>query len=924
MAILTDPLLVNGVRRLMGAGLIDVALACPYAAPDEIYVEELVDLHALLPPALRAEAFLVFDADYYISHLDAPLPEAIGPLEHFLRFGFERGYAPHPLIQPGAMMRARPDLLTLDMDFGKFAMALASDWCDPSPFLWLTWYRARAGLGASECALLHYLKRGAAENLPPNPYFIPEIYAAAAPEAPRSGVALVRDFLERGDLKLLPTGDRFDAAWYVANNPEVRDEEVGPLWHFLSVGRFRGASPRSTGALPAAPQRTAHATNDAMAAEAPALLLNRYADLAKDIAGQRRARIEAFRERPISPVKIDDPVAALSALAFEIAPEPEVEVVIPCHDQFEITVECLAALHRLSGRRSLRILVVDDASPDARFARLRDIPGLVTLRNAESLHFLRSCNRAFAETRAPYLLLLNNDTQVLEGAIDRLVDAIEANSGIGAAAPMFLYPNGRLQEAGCTLRSDGDSTMTGVGDDPSAPAYNYRRDIEYGSAAGLMLRRAALDGRLFDEAFAPAYCEDADLCLRLRAAGWRIVYEPAAKIVHHLSVSTGKESQQRRVQRVRFNQQKLAEKWGERLAGDNRARVLAFYLPQFHPIPRNDIWWGKGFTEWTNVARALPSFEGHYQPHLPADLGFYDLRRVETLGEQQALARRYGVEGFVVYYYNFGAARLLEQPMETLLARPDIDFRFALCWANENWTRHWDGGSKSMLLEQQYDEATLDSVAADFVRFAADRRAIRVDGKPLVMIYRPLAIPDAAAVAARLRRRFAEAGAAAIHLVYVESMEALDQKVRPDELGFDACVEFPPQGVADPSKRNVAAIKAGWEGRLYDYAGTVATACLRPGVDYVRYPGVMPCWDNTARQPLKGTTLVDASPELFQVYVEQKLEDLLSFSVGDERLLFVNAWNEWAEGAHLEPDRAYGHRWLAALRQALLAKGLAP
>ncbi len=924
MAIFTDPSLVAGLQQLIASGFIDADLACPYASLDKLYIEEIVDSHAHISPSQRVEAFPFFDADYYLSQLEAPLPDGAGPPEHFLRFGFRHRRAPHPLIQPAAMRRARPDLLDPGMDFNQFAMALTSDWCDPSPFVWLTWYRARAGLAEDECALLHYLKQGAPNNLPPNPYFEPEVYAASAPDAPRNGVALVRHFLEHGDVAQAPASDRFDAAWYVSDNPEVLAEGIGPLAHFLSVGRRLGRLPKSRGAQPAGPHPSSRATNDAIPIESAALALERHANFAKEIAVAERTRIEAFRESPICPVKISDHVAAMKTLAFAASPEPDVDILIPCYNEFEKTVECLLALQSANGRRTFKVIVADDASTDSRLQRLAGVPGLTLVRHLENLHFLRSCNRAFASTSAPYLLILNNDAQVLDDAIDRLVDAIESHPAIGAAAPMFLYPNGRLQEAGCTLRHDGDSTMIGVGDDPALPAYNYRRDIDYGSAAGLMVRREALDGRLFDELYAPAYCEDADLCLRIRDAGWRIVYEPSAKIVHHLSASTSRESQRRRVQLVRANQQKLAEKWADRLASDSRARVLAFYLPQFHPISRNDLWWGKGFTDWTNVARALPSFEGHYQPHLPADLGFYDLRRVEVLGEQQALARRYGVEGFVVYYYNFGATRLLEQPMETLLARPEIDFHYALCWANENWTRHWDGGAKSPLLEQQYDEATLDSVAADFIRFAADPRAIRVDGRPMVLIYRPLLIPGIAAVTARLRLRFREAGCPAIHLVYVESMEAIQKQVRPADLGFDACVEFPPQGVAEAYKKSVVPLKARWEGGLYDYAGTASRASLRAAVGYARYPAVVPSWDNTPRQPLKGTTLVGSSPEVFQAYVEQKLEEMMKFHVGEERFLFVNAWNEWAEGAHLEPDRGYGHRWLAALRQGLLAKGLAP
>ena len=184
-------------------------------------------------------------------------------------------------------------------------------------------------------------------------------------------------------------------------------------------------------------------------------------------------------------------------------------------------------------------------------------------------------------------------------------------------------------------------------------------------------------------------------------------------------------------------------------------RVLAFYLPQFHPTPENDLWWGAGFTEWTNVVKARPSYAGHYQPHLPADLGFYDLRTPDALRRQALLARRYGIEGFCVYYYNFGSRRVLSQPLETVRANPDIPFRWCLCWANENWTKHWDGGEREILLEQSYEQATLDAIIADAVAQAADPRYIRVNGRPLFLVYRPLLLPDPPGFAAQCRAAFA-------------------------------------------------------------------------------------------------------------------------------------------------------------------------
>jgi lipopolysaccharide biosynthesis protein len=346
-------------------------------------------------------------------------------------------------------------------------------------------------------------------------------------------------------------------------------------------------------------------------------------------------------------------------------------------------------------------------------------------------------------------------------------------------------------------------------------------------------------------------------------------------------------------------------------------RPIAFHLPQFHTTPENELWWGAGFTEWTNVVRARPSYAGHYQPHLPADLGYYDLRVPDTLERQARLARRYGIEGFCVYYYNFGSRRVLDTPLDVLRANPSIPFRWCLCWANENWTKNWDGGDREILLEQSYDDATIASIIEDAAAHAADPRYLRVNGRPLFLVYRPLMLPDPPTFAAACRAGFVRAGLPGLHLVYVESMEAVDRGIRPDDLGFDACVEFPPHGRAVAADTSADIIKPGWSGYRYDYPETVRAFCRRDGVPYARYPAVFPSWDNTPRQPSFGTSFDGATPEAFRVYVEEKIAETRRFLMGDERLLFVNAWNEWAEGAHLEPDSGYGHRWLEALRDAM-------
>lgn len=904
-------------------GLCNEARLTPYLPEGAVrYAEEGLDAFAHLPGLVLAAAAPFFDAPHYLAQIpNAPaLPR--NPLLHFLRHGLQHRLSPHPLIDLGWMVSQFPDLAPDgSVTVAAFARFLASDVSDPSPFLDLAHVARAMVLPPEQSTTLAFLREGAEALVSPNPWFDPVYYARQSPEVPAGGMERIRHFLSKGDAAFLRPSEAFDPKLYAWRYHIQVTEQLGPLLHYLSIGRLCGYTAHADQAAPLAQVRQGPPTADFIPEELPQLTRDEYSRFHASANEQRLRRLAAFVEHDLRPVVIKkgDHAQAVTQLRFD-APSPRVDILIPVYNQFELTVECLVSLAQCHGPAS-RVILADDASTDRRMARLKTIPGLVFHRSKVNQHFLRSCNAAMQSASAPYLLLLNNDTQLLPGSLEALVAVLDENPDAAAAGPMLLYPNGRLQEAGCTLRHDGDSTMVGVGDDPQRACYNYRREVSYISGACLLLRRSALEGMLFDDRFAPAYCEDADLCLRLRDAGHKVIYEPAAKVLHHLSASTSLASHRRRVQGVRANQQKLMEKWSSRLRDDNRLRVLAFYLPQFHPVAQNDLWWGRGFTEWRNVVRALPSFAGHYQPHLPADLGFYDLRLPEVMVEQQRLARRYGIEGFIVYHYRLGDGRILDRPMEQILARPELDVRFAPCWANENWTRHWDGGARSLLLDQRYDAATLDAIGDDMLRMARDPRAITVNGKPLILVYRPHLIPESAAVMRRIRQLFEANGLPDPYLALVESMEGGEAPQDPSLLGFDASVEFPPHGVAEPWAHSIQPSKAGWNGRVYDYAGTALAAIDRPPTAYRRHPGIMPGWDNTARQPLTAHVLHGNSPALFQAYAEHKIEEALDFTMGEERLLFVNAWNEWAEGAHMEPDLAFGHRWLAALRQALRNKG---
>ena len=351
-------------------------------------------------------------------------------------------------------------------------------------------------------------------------------------------------------------------------------------------------------------------------------------------------------------------------------------------------------------------------------------------------------------------------------------------------------------------------------------------------------------------------------------------------------------------------------------SGGGEVRTIAFYLPQFHPIPENDRWWGEGFTEWTNVRRARPLFPGHAQPRVPGALGYYDLTVPGVAERQATLARTYGVHGFCYYFYWFNGHRLLERPLEDMLARGTPDFPFCVCWANENWTRRWDGRDDDILLAQSYNLDDSRRLFDAFARLFADPRYIRVDGRPLLLVYKSGLIPETVATTTMWREAAIALGQPEPYLVSCETSGRPD----PASIGFDASVEFPPHGhQAYWLNAQVPGLDPGFTGLLTSYRALVVQSLERDASDAKRLRCVVPSWDNSARRGLQGTVFLGSSPELFGYWAETMVQDTRARLAGDERLLFVNAWNEWAEGCCLEPDERWGLQYLEALRDALAA-----
>lgn len=352
------------------------------------------------------------------------------------------------------------------------------------------------------------------------------------------------------------------------------------------------------------------------------------------------------------------------------------------------------------------------------------------------------------------------------------------------------------------------------------------------------------------------------------------------------------------------------------------AKLIAFHLPQFHTIPENDAWWGKGFTEWSNVAKSIPQFVGHYQPRLPGELGFYDLCTPGVLAQQAALARAYGISAFCFHYYWFAGKRLLEAPLDAFLADASIDIEFCLCWANENWTRRWDGDESEVLVAQSHTVDDHARVFADLARYMDDPRYLRVDGKPVLLVYRPAIIDNAREMTALWRQEAAKRGWPGIYLVATSAFR-FDE---PAALGFDALSEFPPHGfVSEPVGPRLSWLNTQHRGVVFDYEAVAREETQRmqnavPARKYEIFPGVMPGWDNEARRPGAGTIYHGATPEAYGEWLDAAIHRAARTLPADRRFVFINAWNEWAEGAHLEPDRAFGRAFLAETARVLSAR----
>ncbi|MDR2893480.1 MAG: glycoside hydrolase family 99-like domain-containing protein [Deltaproteobacteria bacterium] len=346
-------------------------------------------------------------------------------------------------------------------------------------------------------------------------------------------------------------------------------------------------------------------------------------------------------------------------------------------------------------------------------------------------------------------------------------------------------------------------------------------------------------------------------------------------------------------------------------------KAIAFYLPQFHTFPENDAWWGRGFTEWTNVVKTVPLFVGHHQPQLPIDLGLYDLRVPEVMHRQVELAKQYGIYGFCFHYYWFSGKRMMEKPVFDYLADKNLDLPFCFCWANEPWSRRWDGSEDDLLIGQNLQPEDDQRFIEDMLPFLQDTRYITIDGRPALIIYRPhywrksrvLTLTD------NFRKTAKKHGLPGLFLITALSHDFHDD---PRDWGFDAGVEFPPHKCGmTPGANNLHFVCDSFSGSVHDTRFLVdAEEYMKPSV-WTTFKTAFPAWDNTARKNKNALIFHHTEPPVYKKWLKNILDYTHAHNPPEQQFVFINAWNEWAEGAHLEPDKKYGYAFLQATAEAL-------
>jgi lipopolysaccharide biosynthesis protein len=726
--------------------------------------------------------------------------------------------------------------------------------------------------------------------------------------SPRDDPSLARD--EFDNARLISQSDLFDAGWYISKYNDVKAAGIDPAIHYLRVGAKEGRDPHP---LFDTDWYLKHNPDVAESGLNPLVHYLRWG-----AAEGRVGHPLSFREGRTSPsIKCKYPEAYVPDLFEFRSIKSRGAIAVVLHLYYpDLWDEIREAIERISVPFDLFVSLVNGKSD-----HMRDLVK-ETFRSAFIFEFE---NRG--RDIGPFLVLLQSGVLfqydlVLKLHTKRSPHYQDGDLWRRALIDGVLGSSHLIERILATFRSDPDLGMV-VADGSIYRAQEHWAGTEK-LLAGLLPRIGIspdVEGRVFPGG--SIFWIRPFLLRTLAGAGIELNdFEPEpiqidGSLAHAVERMFGLICEEAGMRVTESTQ--LLETVGPPLRSPSRVHIVAYYLPQYHPIPENDGWWGAGFTEWTNVTRAKPLFKDHRQPRLPADLGFYDLRLAETREAQAVLARDYGLSAFCYYFYWLDGHRVLERPLNEVLIGGKPDFPLMICWANEPWTRNWDGLSSDILLPQTYQPGWVTRFARDIVPLLNDCRYFRLDGKPMLLIYRVGHIPEPATAMQQLRVALLEEGIPDIHLAAGWVSFPREHELPPDPrtLGLDAYFEFPPHMLPPrPLRPFPSDLSEEFAGLLYDYNKTVTAAIekLDEPIEGRRHRCVMLGWDNTARRGARAHIWQGATPANFRRWLRGTV--MHESYQGGERVVFVNAWNEWAEGTYLEPDAEFGCGWLEAVASA--------
>lgn len=664
---------------------------------------------------------------------------------------------------------------------------------------------------------------------------------------------------------------------------------------------------------------------------------------------------------------------AVYALPEEL---PLVSLIIPTRNGLDVLQQCIESIIKKTTYTNYELIVVDNSSDDkstiSYLQKISSHPLVQVIRDERPFNYSAINNAAVKKANGQIIGLLNNDIEVISpNWLDEMVSHA-LRPGVGAVGARLWYPNKTLQHGGVILGIGGAAGHSHKGISSEGYGYSNRAVITQNysavTAACLIIRKSIYEqvNGLNETNLAIAY-NDVDFCIRVVKAGYRNVWTPYAELYHHESATRGHEDTPEKKARLAKEMAYLKEKWNDFLLNDpcyspnltlekedfsfawpprtlsnesfllpydsdfqenedfssheTDIKAITFYLPQFHACKQNDEWWGKGFTEWTNTKQSKPQFEGHYQPREPHDdIGYYDLSDIETMRKQAKLAREHGIYGFCFYHYWFSGDRILEKPVDLLIQNLDIDLKFCLCWANENWTRTWDGQNANILLEQKYLREDPLNFIIDISKYISDHRYIRIDNKPVIIVYKPHTIPNAKEVFSEWRKWWRENRGEEI-LIWCTRTDPDDAGYRKLKNDIDAVVEFPPAIV--PYSIDQKRLSFDTSGYFHNYQQMISK--IISGTELAEIPtsnfyrSVMLGWDNSARRKKGWSTWFGFSLESYYKWLCHTISYTRKTFPPDRRFVFINAWNEWAEGTYLEPDKKYGYSSINTTSRAIFS-----